>query len=652
MSSKFTQNETDTTEMKNKLSSILKSTESQYPFNKNNFVSMKKLVFLWIVGNSEDDIKNLLANEVQGIVEDARTIWIFQSDGNNLHGEEIYRTIYEGIDCASRNYLNVDMDHLMICPLFLPGCFQKEQNGEQFIQACLFVQQEMKKRHRYLEWSPFSLLDDEKVDMTRTQVSAVVRFMETIMEDGRNSYHDCCCPCCVIFDVNEKGQEISVEQKVKIIVMLTVFRNTACENEGPMSTVLMPLSKTESDYFFTARAISICEPVKSLMLNRLLAVHNYFLQGCVNHKKIFDDWKHTFFDGSVWKEQLDKLPHDEKYMILTSPIYSNIPLSDGKAYEETLQKFCNRYYFDPLMKEKDKIIEEWWRSFWEEFFLQAAGSIENLDELESCREKIIEKTPIIKVKSSDGSYAQDMRKSCEAWLINELRRQQRYLVENALRPEGRYMQQFRTKKEKLKDNLQKIEIILQNRIRRLRQSEFLLNTGGGHVASPQEEAEHWMQEYVSSEPRKVSEIYKVYQRLLCKIFQSDPDATTKAVVQLFDIYEKIVSGTIESRESYMKTKLANLAGSDMGQLISRLGESWLYPVRLIGSTDQDKAQRLYVMGNKENYLCRKILEQSNYQVAFKECSLDDRLEIVRVSDRLTRQQILPNEQESVKNGLL
>lgn len=90
----------------------------------------------------------------------------------------------------------------------------------------------------------------------------------------------------------------------------------------------------------------------------------------------------------------------------------------------------------------------------------------------------------------------------------------------------------------------------------------------------------------------------------------------------------------------MKTKLASLASADMEQVIRRLEESWLYPVRRIGAGDQGKAHRLYVMGNTDNYLCRKILEQTSYQVAFKECALDDRLEIVRVSDRFGKEELV------------
>ena len=195
-----------------------------------------------------------------------------------------------------------------------------------------------------------------------------------------------------------------------------------------------------------------------------------------------------------------------------------------------------------------------------------------------------------------------------------------------------------------------MESLIRSRIRRLRQTELLLNTGGGHIANPQDEAEHWMQEYTNNDPKKVTEIYREYQRILCEMFQKNIGNANITGTLLLDNYSKIVSGSIESRESYMKTKLANLAGSDMEQLISKLGESWLYPVRLIGSVDQNKNQRLYIMGNKENYLCRKMLEQPNYQVAFKECALDDRLEIVRVSDKLTKRQIFTQEQESDESG--
>ena len=63
----------------------------------------------------------------------------------------------------------------------------------------------------------------------------------------------------------------------------------------------------------------------------------------------------------------------------------------------------------------------------------------------------------------------------------------------------------------------------------------------------------------------------------------------------------------------------------------------------------EQEQKLYVMGNRDNYLCRRIREQEgHYQIAFKECPLDDRLEIVRVSDRMTEGQIITKEQESEK----
>ena len=636
------------TEVKEKLDLILESAEAQHPFSKKNYVFMRKLVFLWIVGN-DNQIVQYLKSEIQSIVEDRRSIWIIHSDPSDITDKDIYHKIYEGIECASTNYLGVDMDHLMVCPILLKGCFEQKENAEHFTQAAVYVQEEMKKRHRYIEWSPFVLTSDEDIDMTRNQIQFSVQFMERIMEEGRKAFLDCCCPACVISDVNEIGQAISIEQAAKIIVMLTVFRNTSCENEDTLASIMMPVQEYEREYFFSARAVSICEPVKSLMLNRLLAVHRCFQNGLFPQQKLFDNLEHSFFEGKEWKEQLDKVAHDQNYTVLTESIYSNIPLADNRMYEQMLRKFCQKYYFEPLSEEREQLLKKWWKSFLEEFFLHLAGSMESLDKIEENREKIIDKVPKLNINSPQNKFINDMRKSCEAWLINELRVFPQKMVEEAMKPEGIYVRAFRQNKEFLQDIFQKMEDAMQREIKRLQQTELLLNTGGGHISNAQDEAEHWFQDYKNTVPTKVKEVYKDYQTILCRMFQSNENHTGTMSGNLLENYSKIVSGSIESREAYMKKNLTNLAASDMEQLLTKLEQNWRYPLRMIGSVDQNKEQKLYVMGNRDNYLCRRIREQEgHYQIAFKECPLDDRLEIVRVSDRMTEGQIITKEQESEK----
>lgn len=637
------------TEVEEKLNLILESAETQHPFSKKNYIFMRKLVFLWIVGD-DNQIQQFLKSEIRSIVEDRRAIWIIHSNPSDIADKkDIYNRFYEGIECASQNYLGVDMEHLIICPIFLKGCFEQKESEAHFTQAAVYVQDEMKKRHRYIEWSPFILISDEEIYMTRNQIQSSVRFMERIMEEGRKAFLNCCCPACVISDVNEEGQAISVEQIAKIIVMLTVFRNTECENEDNLASIMMPLMENEKEYFFSARAVSICEPVKSLMLNRLLAVHRCFQKGLYSQEKLFDRMEHSFFKGKEWKEQLDKVAHDQNYTVLTTPIYSNIPLSNTKMYEQMLRKFCQKYYFAPLLGERERLIGEWWKSFLEEFFLYLNGSMENLDEIEEYREKIIDKTPELNTNEPGDNFKDDMRGQCEAWLIRELRAIPKKMVEDAMDPESAYIRSFRRNKELLKDISQRMEDAMQREIKRLRQTELLLNTGGGHISDPQDEAEHWFQDYINTVPRKAGEIYREYQTILCRIFQSDENHSGNMSEMLLDNYNRIVAGSIESREIYMKNNLTNLAASDMEQLLEKLELNWRYPLRMIGSADQNKEQKLYVMGNRQNYLCQKIREQKgHYQIAFKECALDDRLEIVRVSDRMTERQIMAEEQESEK----
>ena len=85
------------TEVKEKLDLILESAEAQHPFSKKNYVFMRKLVFLWIVGN-DNQIVQYLKSEIQSIVEERRSIWIIHSDPSDITDKDIYHKIYEAIE--------------------------------------------------------------------------------------------------------------------------------------------------------------------------------------------------------------------------------------------------------------------------------------------------------------------------------------------------------------------------------------------------------------------------------------------------------------------------------------------------------------------------------------------------------------------------
>ena len=68
--------------------------------------------------------------------------------------------------------------------------------------------------------------------------------------------------------------------------------------------------------------------------------------------------------------------------------------------------------------------------------MHLAGSMESLDKIEENREKIIDKVPKLNINSPQNKFINDMRKSCEAWLINELRVFPQKMVEEAMKPEG------------------------------------------------------------------------------------------------------------------------------------------------------------------------------------------------------------------------
>ncbi len=631
--------------VRRKLFSTLNAAEEQHPFNKKNFVSMNSITFLWIIGEMNNDLEELLKQELRQIVNDVRSVRVIHSQMEEFEslsaGENLYQKFYDGIERASRNYLNIDLNHPVICPIFMSGCFQKENSSQAFTEVCLTVQRALLKRHRYAEWSPFLLYEDENVDETACQFHGVQYFMNLIMKDSRDRHYECCHPCCVISDVNQQGMAISAVQAAKTIVMLSVFRNSSCQNEELMESVIGKILEGEKgNWFFTARAVSICEPVQSIMLNRLLAVHRIFMDGITPQTKLFENWTHKFYKDPFWKKRLENIPHDENYNILTAPIYSTIPIPDSRMYTEYLMEFCRTYYLNPLYANPQKVEEEWWLSFYEEYFLLKAGSVESLDVLEEHLDKILEKVPALTVQSMNGFLQGDLRSQCEGWLVQRLRSVHSEIAENATQAENPYMSSFRQKKQLLNRRMEEMENEIRNQIKRLKQSELLLTTGGVHISDPEEDAHMWMKEYSQSDGRKISDAYFAFQKMICEYFQNKQNLSDELYERVLDLYGRIVSGSIESREKYMATKLNNLAVADMGQLIQKLGESWLYPIRLLEGTDQGAAQKLYIMGNEKNYLYRKILDQKSYMIASKVGELDDRLEIVRVSDRMTPKQII------------
>ena len=626
------------------LEDILKQVEEQHPFNKSNFVSMEKMAFLWLIGKDAEQLQemyHLLQAEIRRIVDDERTMCIISSVAGEIKEENIFQIFYDVIECAADDYLEVDLLQLKVCPVFLPGCLLKEDEAKRIAFSCIRLQREMRKHNLSMEWDPYLIIESRNVDNSRNQVNLLTALMMTIMNYGLSIYQECCYPCCLISDLSEKGQRISLEQSAKIVVMLTVFRNTNCKDETPLDTIIRPIKKTDRDYFFTARAISICEPVKSLMLNRMLAVHEMFFYGPYPQKEVFDNWEHNFFHGVKWKGALDKVPHDEHNRVMTSAILSMIPVSDPAQYEKNLRAFCDKYYFEPFRTGMESIVKEWWLSFWEEYFLKKHGSLSSLDNLEENRQVLIDCVPLMAVNQAGRGqmFSADMRSNCELWMIGELSMEQKQMVKKAMEADSPYMARFRKKKEKLKDMLSQLQYEMKNQVKRMGQTELLLNTGGDAVASPMEEAKRWLQDYCLSAGQKVLAEYQRYQKLFCEYYQGETDSPENMLKELLDIYSEVVEETIESRESYMSTKLSILAGTDMKQVINRLGENWRYPVRLTGGTGEDTNQRLYMMGSRGNTLYRKIMDQPHYQVAYKENSLDDRLEIVRISNRFSSNEI-------------
>ena len=214
------------------------------------------------------------------------------------------------------------------------------------------------------------------------------------------------------------------------------------------------------------------------------------------------------------------------------------------------------------------------------------------------------------------------------------------IIAEGLAPDKENMKRFRQKKKVLDDVFQSMEQAVSNQEKRLGQTELLFNTGGGFVADAQDEARRWMEEYNNNHPHEVIRIFHKYQKIIAGFFKDhEKNQKNRTGNDLLEICNQIVAGSLESREEYMKVRLTNLVQGDATQFFKKLEENWKFPVRLIGGFQTSSHQTLFVMGNEENLLCRCLRDQPTYDISFKGCPQDDRIEIVRISGRFAENRI-------------
>ena len=214
------------------------------------------------------------------------------------------------------------------------------------------------------------------------------------------------------------------------------------------------------------------------------------------------------------------------------------------------------------------------------------------------------------------------------------------IIAEGLAPDKENMKRFRQKKKVLDDVFQSMEQAVSNQEKRLGQTELLFNTGGGFVADAQDEARRWMEEYNNNHPHEVIRIFHKYQKIIAGFFKDhEKNQKNRTGNDLLEICNQIVAGSLESREEYMKVRLTNLVQGDATQFFKKLEENWKFPVRLIGGFKTSSHQTLFVMGNEENLLCRCLRDQPTYDISFKGCPQDDRIEIVRISGRFAENRI-------------
>lgn len=622
----------------NQLKSYTKLIEKMRPFNNSNFINLGHLTFLWVLGDQEAiPLCEKMQTEINNIVSNKQVVQIFHSKFP-ISFEEIMELFQKRIRYIQSQWA-VPVQKIKICPIILPDFYNNEQEANAFLQSICDLKRWTSDQHIDVDWHPYLFILNEYASASKRNIRLTKQWMSGLHKatDSVNN----CLPCCLLLNVDERGRYIRLDQRGKIIVMLALFQDARCtENTETIKTILKPITDLDDPFFFTARAVSICEPVKSLNLKRMLVVFDSFMNGTlIDSNQILERFPLTFFSSNYWVSHIKEIPHDEAGMILIDPVFGVMPSADQNHFKKNLDAFCDKYYLRHFPIDDPEADQNWWNDFWEKYFVQKLGSVKYLDQISSIGEKLYEQCLPVPCKMTIDPPVSDFRRQQAYDLKATIQGKNAEFISKVFSPTGIGLQRIQDKKNQVNHMITIVRDAVQASITSLNQTELLVNTGGVSVNNPYREAQQWFYSFVSSNKQTVYQSLLAFQRVLCRVFQNPKAFHTEAVaIELLDICNQLVSGSIKSKEQYMKQELNSLAADNLNELLKELKNSWLFPIRMYGARS-DQKHTLYVLGNSQNMVTRRLLEHDEFAIGYRESTMDDRVEIVRISSRFHETQI-------------
>lgn len=397
--------------------------------------------------------------------------------------------------------------------------------------------------------------------------------------------------CCVLSTLDEAGFEIPLENLLHTICMTTVLLNTSPKAESRASETARAINmyvgdftKNQEAHFFTSRCITVEPPIRSLILQRMFFMIDYFSGATDSSSKdAVGRMDYSFIEKSI-NDRYKLLPtYQDKITFL--PFYGLMDNRsvDGSDLHRRLNCVLMERYKKPLYgkQAESELKKSLVDGFLREFF-QCNGSIQELIDLTEEHLKIHPQgiTPLIE--------RLPQRKELQLFQYNQYKRVVDYCT-GTLFPEyvGEVVallktvitsQDMKQKSVAAYNTLNDLKEKLQQRLQQMNKIECILPVGQTATADSFEKIQRsWVSNRASS-GLEINGLNAQFDDLLCGILQGekiDP-------CQLLEVCFRAVDCTQEERKHYMSKLASECTDPAKAEKVNKtIMDGWRYAIRLI-----------------------------------------------------------------------
>ena len=543
---------------------------------------------------------------------------------------------------------------LTICPVV----FGNEPQGEWLVNIVENVLEYVKSKQLYQTWQPFLLLRLEETKYYQNcyaSLLSVNKILDTVLSP------EICCRCCLLCNQDSNNIMVRDELLLDTVILMVLLKNCSGAGDAIKQIIGSRAGRASGeDQYYTARAVSLENPVLPIVLERMRTILRALRDGNLlfdryeadRDENILKRMNFGFLDRSL-RPRFEKLPCDQNGITLF-PLYAVMP---GVSFEKRLEQFCVRYYVDPITTAQKAQQAELRMHFLLEY-IWAGGSLNDLrnliqeQKLQHMLDEIVSNARVEYIVSSQlngNSLVKDPNLR-QKYLDFERKLQQliggskRKLLLSLMESEA--YQEFSEEVSKGRQLLMEFDEQLKDHSQSLQQLQVTLNPGFTSVEEEGLTGEQWkwLRKLISSAAvdtefaKKWRELCILFLKTVRSVADEASAEYTKNINDFIVCCFTIAARGIESNANYMWRLSDNCRqNADIGRNYAHaISNVWRFPVRLkLRNIEQE--DDVGIIGSDENELYNKLVEQKGNAAIHIES--DERIDILRLSGAFNNEEL-------------